>query len=1141
MDSDLRWAVRGPLGLSSWLSTSRARIVRDFYKLRNGLIIESKLVLKTASILDSGKYLCSTFNSLNPNLSGLNSSEVEFKVVNSKFLLNDLRPEIACPEKMLRTYKGNFKWPRTTANNVARLKCPANSEVWATFECLSDGKWASSARLIECHFDSNLTRHLEALSKTNAPSEDIDELLRHFASQLNNINPYDVLFAQRILSLRASRRELLLFADLLGKLSIASLNQAKALEPATFSAFFSTLLPAALSMGEEESPLFSSYVAAASLTFNSSQCFLDKHRFTQQMFFNCDKILDTARVSSSLPIVFAIFDTSNLFPSATLTEQSVKSFDDALVESRLDEGLDLSSQVFAFLDFNQNISRFNLSLETRLPNRLYRTLSLIEAKILNRSRLDAQKTAPNVQLSLFEQVFSEDNIFNASYADIGLEDGSELLVHEKLKKLENEIAAWHSTQSFRVLFGSSLPNASLSWNATGLNCSILSLEQRYKYKEPISSSLNGDLRLLSRLECWAWPSLKSETRFVALKFHGDQMDIERETSDKMNDNKSIQLVQLVRAYEKLFGLDQQPSLLAKISADYVFFANRAVYFASALACLLLLGALVAYLACSTRLLMPRAFFHIYVNIWMATLLLLLVFVLGIAQTGLPSLCLVSAFLGHYLTLSLNSWYLLFFYALFFKLDKLKRRNYKLILDEAHQVYLAAPMPEPDEDEYVPRPVVHLYMLGWGAPLLLCLAVLSICKREYVLSPFDACFINNYTILVCTLLVPVIIMLCLIVLFVLLAAFTLRRIVKDLKRDSDETPKPLTPNEANCDKEALCQRWTNTDQVDQDDEKKPSSLYQSTTPPDSCSISSQSSARTSVMDTQHRPSTQLGLTLLSLVLLVAAWLSGAALLGSNSLAVRFSLDTARALPLLKGILSYMFAFLCLAFAFLQLSFYVLSRGDLFTSEYALRLNFAFWKRFLGRKKLSEEKEWPCQSPIHITSEIESPKQGEDELMTTVAPMAQPESESSCDTLSSDPKPARKQHVRNASILSGCNTAQVLGDYDTLAQQSSLSSTRKRPLYVFVDYAYEEKMMQKIKSVTNSPNCTISDNCGVEPQAKTVCRSVIYEDNVKCRLLYGNVARPANPVASPAIAPLNDSSLFNTLLRLNELEAKQETSV
>ena len=51
------------------------------------------------------------------------------------------------------------------------------------------------------------------------------------------------------------------------------------------------------------------------------------------------------------------------------------------------------------------------------------------------------------------------------------------------------------------------------------------------------------------------------------------------------------------------------------------------------------------------------------------------------------------------------------------------------------------------------------------------------------------------------------------------------------------------------------------------------------------------------------------------------------------------------------------------------------------------------------------------------------------------------------------------------------------------------------------------MQKIKSATNSPNCVILDNCGVEPQANRACRSAIYEEKVKCRLLYGNVARPA----------------------------------
>ena len=631
------------------------------------------------------------------------------------------------------------------------------------------------------------------------------------------------------------------------------------------------------------------------------------------------------------------------------------------------------------------------------------------------------------------------------------------------------------------------------------------------------------------------------THFLALKFDPEEREVKK--------GEEVAVVQLVRAYKRLFGLDQNPSILSKLSSifyfDFVLFSNSVIYFSSGLSFVLLVVALLSYLILSSRLLMPRSFFHIYVNTWATSIGLLLVFTLGSAQIRIPHLCLLSAALSHYLTLSANAWYALFFYALFSKLDKLKRRNIKLILNEG--VYLSSPISHDDqeEEEYVARPVVHLYMLGWGAPMLLCAAVISICKRDYVRAPFNLCFTNHNIILSVTLLAPVLLILLLILVFAGLASFTLRRIVQDLNKESDKLEKPRDEQEP-YDKSDFCQRWTN------EEEKRPSSLlYHSPPLPkqvDSRSISStsQNSAQTSVMDTQHKPSTQLNLTVLSFVLLALAWLSGAGLLCSNSLAKHFSTTTG----LLECLFSYLFSLFCLSYSFIQLSFYVLSRGDLFSSETTTRFNFTFWKRCLNKKRVKDDCKYevPPSPPPLPENLIEKVK--EESPCEATAP---PEPQYTNENHTTTDKFSKKQHVRNGSILSGSNTAQVLGEYEAFNETNTMGSARKRPLYVFVDYKYEDKLLHKVKT---SPSSSVVYKASMEVDIKSGETFEQIEKNVNINmnemnelypdlnhLVYSSLAHPFKHIYSPEpkALRLNDSGICNNLARSGDLELKQETSV
>ena len=256
--------------------------------------------------------------------------------------------------------------------------------------------------------------------------------------------------------------------------------------------------------------------------------------------------------------------------------------------------------------------------------------------------------------------------------------------------------------------------------------------------------------------------------------------------------------------------------------NYEVFHFRIVYFASIAAATLLIASVSVYVLLSKRLMMPRSFFHAYVNIWTCALLMVLIYTLGIHQTNLPHVCLSTAVLLHYLTLCASVWYTLYFYCLYQKLSTLKTRNFNLIFNKAEK---NAKKRSPDDigddmaigggGEYIKKSVVHLYMLGWGIPSLLCSIIVSITKRDYIQAPYGHCFTNEPHILIGSLLVPVLVLFVIKVVFVVLIWVTLRKILVDLQEDkevdsedSDENENQkasLTLEELN-DKVELCKKW-----------------------------------------------------------------------------------------------------------------------------------------------------------------------------------------------------------------------------------------------------------------------------------------------------------------------------------------------
>lgn len=282
--------------------------------------------------------------------------------------------------------------------------------------------------------------------------------------------------------------------------------------------------------------------------------------------------------------------------------------------------------------------------------------------------------------------------------------------------------------------------------------------------------------------------------------------------------------------------------------------------------------------------------------------------------------------------------------------------------------------EEEEDEVIEKPVIHLYMLGYGLPLLLCSIIVSITKRDYLSVPFTACFTNETNILVGSVILPVVVMFLVKLCFICLVVFTLKRIINDLKKDNftdDFSENNNTQGELKVSKLQMCQKWTNEQNEAEEPPREVDLLNESK---ERTSLAAQSniySERTSVMDTQHKPNLQLKFAFVSLVIYLIGWTLGALLATTPVLTKRyfksnswdhFSPVELQMNDLLKKIFSYLFACTLIVYSMMQISFYLLSRDDVYVykrthSSYfnRKRIRFSLVQMCFNRGKLRQMSE------------------------------------------------------------------------------------------------------------------------------------------------------------------------------------------
>ncbi|XP_046386028.1 adhesion G protein-coupled receptor A3 [Ischnura elegans] len=155
------------------------------------------------------------------------------------------------------------------------------------------------------------------------------------------------------------------------------------------------------------------------------------------------------------------------------------------------------------------------------------------------------------------------------------------------------------------------------------------------------------------------------------------------------------------------------------------FSHPAVYAGSFIGFFSMLIAISTYVIFHASIRMSRKAKHSLVNTWLALCLLLMVFSLGIRQTGHFRLCQVVGLLLHYLILSALLWMVV-------TLSNMYKKLTKSDSFDAHD-------DEPPPDHPPKKPMLGFYLVGWGIALIICGISAAVNKRSYAGQQY--CFLS----------------------------------------------------------------------------------------------------------------------------------------------------------------------------------------------------------------------------------------------------------------------------------------------------------------------------------------------------------------------------------------------------------------
>ncbi|XP_012248324.1 adhesion G protein-coupled receptor A3 isoform X2 [Bombus impatiens] len=167
-----------------------------------------------------------------------------------------------------------------------------------------------------------------------------------------------------------------------------------------------------------------------------------------------------------------------------------------------------------------------------------------------------------------------------------------------------------------------------------------------------------------------------------------------------------------------------------ISGAKFRYSNPAIYIGSiaTVTCLVIMS--VTYIICYTSIAMPKKAKHCVINTWFAMALLSFFYSIGIYQTENIPICQGVGLILHYLSLCCLLWMAVFASNMYKKLSK---PNLEDIPDNELQ------------DPPIPKPLLGLYLVGWGIAMIICGISGAINLREY--AGYSYCFLTTAPALV----------------------------------------------------------------------------------------------------------------------------------------------------------------------------------------------------------------------------------------------------------------------------------------------------------------------------------------------------------------------------------------------------------
>ncbi|XP_023288485.1 adhesion G protein-coupled receptor A3, partial [Orussus abietinus] len=283
-----------------------------------------------------------------------------------------------------------------------------------------------------------------------------------------------------------------------------------------------------------------------------------------------------------------------------------------------------------------------------------------------------------------------------------------------------------------------------------------------------------------------------------------------------------------------YGLLQDTSYISRkegsLTGAKFRYSNPAIYIGSIVAITCLALTSVTYAICYASIVMPKRAKHCVVNTWVAIALLCFLYSIGIHQTENISLCQGVGLVLHYLSLCCLLWMAV-------SASNMYGRLSKSDIDTMPDEELA--------DQPIQKPLLGLYLVGWGIALIICGISGAINLREY--AGYSYCFLSSGPALA-ALFVPAVILIVYLTVFHLLIRCAIRS--TDLNARLSEG----TQATENVDLELLEPNVTSA--------------------PDGASIRTSRTVSSEVEDLEHSQITQLKGQIIILILYLIAWSSGA---------------------------------------------------------------------------------------------------------------------------------------------------------------------------------------------------------------------------------------------------------------------------